>query len=194
MTTRVSTAVRSHSEGFIRALFTRLPPGKILNIGAGMPQSTASVVQWTVHLDLMAAQPKVQSPFVVADACSLPFRNAVFAGALLKDVIEHVVDPIAVLSEAHRVVVPGGSAVVLTPRAVARAVWDDPTHVRGFTQRALHTAASLSGWRVMRPAIRMGALPGAGRLGLESHLEGFMKLPVIGHWFGTNWLIELHRP
>jgi ubiquinone/menaquinone biosynthesis C-methylase UbiE len=51
--------------------------------------------------------------FVVrADGESLPFPSDYFHFAILNDLIEHVSDPVAILSETYRVLTPGGSALI----------------------------------------------------------------------------------
>jgi SAM-dependent methyltransferase len=51
---------------------------------------------------------------VVASGESLPFGEGTFDGALCSQVLEHVENPGAVLSELHRVLRPGGVAFVST--------------------------------------------------------------------------------
>jgi len=46
---------------------------------------------------------------------ALPFKDASFAFANLSEVIEHVEDPKKVLSELHRVLLPGGGAYMSVP-------------------------------------------------------------------------------
>jgi hypothetical protein len=88
------------------------------------------------------------------------------------------------------VVHPGATILLTTPRAVPRAVWDDPTHIRGFTRRALLTLLDRGGWQLTHGPRRIGAIPGAGRLRLVPYLETILAVPGFGHWFGTNWIIE----
>lgn len=185
--TRVSTAGAGFNPLFDH-LMSEMPAGLILNVGAG----TTGHVEGPhvlVNLDHVPPQDAWQSGlFLVADARHLPFAADTFAGAVAKDILEHVDDPIGVLKELGRACRPDGRLVVIVPRAIPRAVWDDPTHVRGFTQRALVTALALSGWRVTAPVRRLGGFPGAGRLGLTRRLEYVMRIPVLGHWFGRNWI------
>ena len=189
---RVSTAHRS-PPAVVAFLLAKLPPGRVLNLGAGGGAVTGTGAAWVVDVDHVAPADAGGAPFVVADARALPFRPGAFGGALLMDVIEHVDDPIAVLTEVRHAVRPAGEVVVTVPRAIARAVWDDPTHVRGFTAHALVQALDLAGWRPLRPPRRFGGLPGAGRLGLLPYLEGLLRIPGLGHWYGTNWLVHGRR-
>lgn len=161
--------------------------GRILNLGAGTGLSKPGVI----NVDHVApASPS--GTFVIADAGSLPFREGAFGGALLKDVLEHTQEPIAVMAEVHRVVGRRGRASVTVPRALPRAVWDDPTHIRGFTAAALTKLLDLTGWEVSKPR-RLGGFPGASRLGLQPHLVSIMRVPVFGHYFGTNWWVNAIR-
>jgi SAM-dependent methyltransferase len=170
-------------------LFSRLPGDALLNLGAGSTEfhRPGTLV---VGVDLRRRDTAGDNPFLVADAARLPFPSGFFVGALLKDIVEHVGSPIDVLREVRRVCRPSARMLVVTPRAIPRAVWDDPTHIRGFTARALTTALEESGWSPVIPPRRIGSVPGAGRLGLVAHLETILRLPGIGHWFGTNWCVE----
>lgn len=178
-------------DAVLRWLADLLPSGRILNLGAG-ERAPARPSQRFVNVDLRRPRAPV-ARFVQGDAAALPFPDACFDGALLKDVVEHVADPLAVLRETHRVCRPGAALTLTTPRAVPRAVWDDPTHVRGFTARAITEALTVTGWEPTDRPRRIGGLPGAGRLGLEARLVDLMRIPVLGHWFGTNWLVTARR-
>jgi ubiquinone/menaquinone biosynthesis C-methylase UbiE len=64
---------------------------------------------------------------VQGDAAMMPFRPRQFCGALVGDVLEHVPDPVAVLREIHRVLVPDAPIRVLTVHRFAVAnVQSDP--------------------------------------------------------------------
>lgn len=192
--TRTSTArpVNTARRGFTTVLESEFPHGgRVLNLGAGLV-SWARDTTTVVNVDHVAGPRQPSALQVVADAGHLPFRAGSFAGVLAKDVLEHLADPVGVLAHLHDVTAPGAILIATVPRAVPRAVWDDPTHVRGFTANAVRTAMELSGWR-MRTLGRIGGFPGAGRLGLTPHLERIMKIPGLGHRFGTNWLVRAQR-
>jgi SAM-dependent methyltransferase len=175
-------------EAVVRSFFERLPAGLLLNLGAGSTRFDDGDRRAVgVDIDRFFRPDGIGA---AADAAALPFRDESFDGALLKDVIEHVADPIGVASEVARVCRPGARILVTTPRAIARAVWADPTHIRGFTASALVTVLDKAGWEPLGEPRRIGGLPGAGRLGLEAHLERLMAIPGLGHWYGTNWIVE----
>jgi SAM-dependent methyltransferase len=77
----------------------------------------------------------------------LPFADGTFGGAILKDLLEHVRDPVAVVREVRRVVVPGGRVFASSPDA-QRWVWDDYTHRRPFTRKAFRLLFSDQGFTV----------------------------------------------
>jgi SAM-dependent methyltransferase len=77
----------------------------------------------------------------------LPFGDAAFDGVVLKDLLEHVADPVAVVREAHRVLKPGGRVFASSPDA-QRWVWDDYTHRRPFTRRAFKLLFADQGFTV----------------------------------------------
>lgn len=140
-----------------------------------------------VHLDF-ARPESAADAFVLGDAEGIPFKSCTFESVLAKDVLEHLESPIDALIELRRVVRRGGRLTVVTPRPIPRAVWDDPTHIRGFTRGALDKAFALSGWRAEGQIRRIGSVPGVGRLGLQSKVEAMLMVPGLGHYFGTNWI------
>jgi SAM-dependent methyltransferase len=131
--------------------------------------------------------------FVQADVGSeLPFKDAVFDGAIAKDIIEHVTHPLLLLQELKRVTKPGARLVIVTPRAVPRAVWADYTHRRGFTRGAMGMLMQDAGWNIEK-LTRIGSVPLAGRLKAIRLVPTLLKVPGVGHYFGTNWLVLARR-
>lgn len=59
----------------------------------------------------------------------LPFPDALFDGAVLDNVLEHLEKPFALLAEAHRVLIPGGTFIVGVPGQRGFASdWDHKQH------------------------------------------------------------------
>jgi SAM-dependent methyltransferase len=188
-----STA-RTGGQLFFEHCLQRLAAGRILNVGSGF-KSPASPQYELVNIDL---DPKVlrgnESSAVAADAACLPFASASFEGAILKDVLEHVPDPVWTLTELARVARPKARIVLTVPRAVPRAVWADPTHRRGSTKRAIVWTLELSRWEVEGRVDRVGSIPGAGRIPLLlKHSHQILRVPGLGHRLGLNWMVIAHR-
>ena len=57
-----------------------------------------------------------RAPLVRGDATWLPFRSGAFDGLLSTNAFHHYPDPDAALAEMHRVLRPGGRAVLVDPR------------------------------------------------------------------------------
>lgn len=92
----------------------------------------------------------------------LPFENASFQAAVVKDVLEHVPDPVLTVREVHRVLEPGGLVFASSPDA-QRWVWNDYTHRRPFTRTAFRLLFADSGFQVDRVGFE-SVFPGTGRI------------------------------
>lgn len=88
----------------------------------------------------------------------LPFDDASFDAVIAKDLLEHVADPVAVVTEIHRVLRPGGLVFASSPDA-QRWVWDDYTHRRPFTRKAYKLLFSDQGFDVQTAAYE-SVMPG----------------------------------
>lgn len=188
---RVSTASLSGEKGFVAFCVERVPSGVVLNIGAGNSGTLDTPAHYVIGVD--HAPSASTAGGVVADAVALPFRSGLFDGIVMKDVLEHISDPLEALIEAERVTRAGGRMVVVTPRAIPRAVWNDPTHIRGFTSRSIQTALALGGWEPGRPQ-RVGGIPGFGRSKRRGPwLLRIMAIPGLGHRLGINWFVEASK-
>jgi SAM-dependent methyltransferase len=90
----------------------------------------------------------------------LPFEEASFDAAVLKDVLEHVADPVALVGEVRRVLRPGGRVFASSPDA-QRWVWDDYTHRRPFTRKSYRLLFRDQGLEVERAGYE-SVMPGTG--------------------------------
>ena len=110
-----------------------LPDGRIADLGCGVGHSYELLEpRETVGVDAdptaVAGQDR---DTVVADMRRLPMADASFDGAIAVHSIEHVPDPERAISEAARIVRPGGAAVFVTPNRLTFARSDeiiDPYH------------------------------------------------------------------
>ena len=137
-----------------------VPPGPqpILDVGCGTGSLAAAlaaqgrrVTGIDLHLAGMRA-PRRQLPraaLVQADALRLPLKGDCFQAALLLDVLEHA-DDRALLAELHRVLCPGGLALVTAPAMPWLWSYRDTAagHLRRYTRRSLQAALEQARFQV----------------------------------------------
>lgn len=101
--------------------------GPLLEVGAGSGAVTrrlrtafpgVQVVALDIDPGLLAREQS--APRLVADALALPLHDGTVGTVLLRYVLQHVADPVAVLAEVRRVLRPGGQVVVTD---VDQATW-----------------------------------------------------------------------
>ncbi|HKG40081.1 MAG TPA: class I SAM-dependent methyltransferase [Conexibacter sp.] len=90
----------------------------------------------------------------------LPVEDASFDAIVMKDLLEHVPDPVALVREVRRVLRPGGRVFASSPDA-QRWVWDDYTHRRPFTRKSFRLLFADQGLEVERVGYE-SVTPGVG--------------------------------
>jgi SAM-dependent methyltransferase len=151
--------------GYWRDVTRHFPPeASVLDVGAGDGWLADHFAHYTgidsspEGVERAAAAGRNVS---LADADEpLPFEDASFDGVVLKDVLEHVREPVALVSEVRRVLRPGGRVFASSPDA-QRWVWDDYTHRRPFTRRAFRLLFADQGFAVERVGYE-SVMPGTG--------------------------------
>jgi SAM-dependent methyltransferase len=127
------------------------PDAKLLDVGCGTGWLAEHFSDYTGidgSPEAVAAAQAKDRPIVLGDVNEpLPFEDASFDGVVLKDLLEHVADPVAVVRETHRVLKPGGRVFASSPDA-QRWVWDDYTHRRPFTRKAFRLLFADQGFAV----------------------------------------------
>ena len=94
-----------------------------------------------------------------ADACALPFRDGVFASVLIRDLLHHLGDPRRAAAEAVRVLVPGGTLLVIEPNgrnplvALQARLVSAERRLTGFTVSSVLRA--LEGLPLAEPEVEM---------------------------------------
>jgi SAM-dependent methyltransferase len=121
----------------------------------------------------------------------LPFDEGSFDGVVLKDVLEHVANPVTLVREVRRVLRPGGRVFASSPDA-QRWVWDDYTHRRPFTRKSFRKLFEDQGMTVQQIGYE-SVMPGIGILsGLTKRhrrprsLGALARLPVVRR---NVWLV-----
>lgn len=135
-----------------------------------------------------ARQRESETIRVNIEASGLPFDDQTFDGVIAKDILEHLVRPGPAVEEISRVLRPGGVAVVSVPMAKPSVVYDDYTHIRGFTESAVKTLFRDYGF-IVTDTSPMGGIPGFGRLGLTQFLPVILRLPILSRFAVSHELI-----
>lgn len=161
----------------------RAEPGRILDLGCGSGLLVELAHRWGLDCTGMEAsaegialarQRLPAGRFVHADvADGLPFGDECFSVVLLNQVIEHLGPSLArsAVSEAHRVLQPGGMLMVFSPcRADRKELAADPTHIGLLVPGELEALVRASGFgryeRLDAPLPMLGR-NGAGRLAMR---------------------------
>jgi SAM-dependent methyltransferase len=110
---------------------------------------------------------------------------------VLKDLLEHVRDPVALVREVRRVVAPGGLVFASSPDA-QRWVWDDYTHRRPFTRKAFRLLFADQGFTVERvgyESVAPGTSIVAERTRGHRRPFPFTALAWLPVWRRNVWLL-----
>jgi SAM-dependent methyltransferase len=205
---------------WVQALGPDLPPGPWLDLGCGSgsflaAQGDRDIVGIDVAMRwLLVARKRLDeeglSPIslVCGNAERMPFRDCSFAAVVAGDVIEHVADQRATLSESYRVLKAGGRLFLATPNRLSLTpephvgVWgvgflprrwmSGYVHlVRRADFRAIRTL-SYAGWtRLLREgpfggaSISCPALP-AGDLEAMGGVK--RRLALAYNWLTLSWI------
>ena len=182
---------------------------KVLDVGSsqGLVMDELKAAELTVCVDLAEAYLRIAREHghrtVGADGETLPFRSGVFDVVICSGVLEHVLNPEAVLGEIARLLKPMGTVFVLVPWEEDLGQYEayeriyEFTHLRSFDEGTIRNL--FRGFRIIRrrgveprvvkpPNLKLlDALPGV--------VKGLFRLAGIGdleEWFGRHipWRIQ----
>lgn len=100
----------------------------------------------------------------IEDYCST-VRQKKFEVVLAKDILEHCNDPLKVMQLINKNLTHDGDLFISVPSELSLLIWDDYTHKRGFSKRALRELLSDSGFKILR-------------LGKDHSLINFKNSPI----------------
>lgn len=129
---------------------------KILDVGSGKGNhliSFARAGMSPVGLDKRSECIKARNDIKIV-GCDIenqpfPFENNTFDFVFSKSVCEHVNNTEGFFRESSRVLKKGGLGLFMTPDWASQSdhFWDDYTHVRPFTRKALQNALRMNGFK-----------------------------------------------
>lgn len=166
---------------------------RVLDLGCGTgafgTRSDVEVIGVDIDVGaLREASEREEVCRVDLEAGKLPFDDGVFDGVIAKDILEHLVNPGEMVAEVNRVLKSGGTAVISVPMAKPRVVWQDYTHIRGFTKEAVCTMVRDYDFEVIS-ITPMGGVPGAGHLALVRYLPVLLNLPALRRFATSHEMV-----
>jgi SAM-dependent methyltransferase len=193
---------RSVLDGVIDNL--RLPArARILDAGCGSGRNMVELARHgtVTGVELSAtsvalARERSVGEIIEGSVLTMPFESASFDLAVSLDVIEHLQDDLAALSELRRVVAPGGALLITVP--AYQWLWSGHDeinhHHRRYTRRSLQQIAEQAGWETVRTtyfnslllpvAIVLRVLDRFSRAPTESSLDLWVPPAPV------NWALE----
>jgi len=69
---------------------------------------------------------------------------------ILKDILEHLNNPLKKIQETYRLLKCEGSIFISVPSEWSQLIWDDYTHQRGFTRRAITELLNNAGFHIVQ--------------------------------------------
>ena len=171
------------------------PETRLLDVGCGSAWLGDHFESYTgvdVSAEAVAAaRARGLEALLIESGTALPFADESFDGVVLKDVLEHVGDPVALVREVRRVLRGGGRVFACSPDA-QRWVWDDYTHRRPFTRKSFRLLFADQGFELQKVGYE-SVMPGAGILSGWTRrkrrprlLAAAARLPVVRR---NVWLV-----
>lgn len=181
-----------------------LPPGaRILDAGCGSGRNMVELARHGTVTGIELSEPSVAiaRKRAVGEAISgsvleMPFADDSFDFAVSLDVIEHLEDDLAALTELRRTIVPGGVLLVTVP--AYQWLWSGHDeinqHHRRYSRRSLQRVAEAAGWRQERTThFNSLLLPAAIVLRLLDRLSKKPTESSLDLWVPPaplNWMLE----
>jgi SAM-dependent methyltransferase len=141
---------------YIKKHFFNNSGNHLLDIGCGRGDMLHAFAQLGFQVsgaDLSPISKDLISPhhFFEVDLAvdKFPVGDGSFSNVFSKSVIEHMQNPMPLFKEAHRVLSPGGTAVIMTPSWLHNhwgPFYLDTTHVTPFTKPSLRDSMELAGF------------------------------------------------
>ncbi len=152
------------------------------SIGKFKPNPNIEVIGIDIDINLLKEASKFEKVISYdLEKGNLPFPNDYFDGIIAKDILEHVYNPSLIMNEMHRILKPNKKAIISVPMAKPSIVWDDYTHIRGFTKKAIIKMVKDHNFELISIS-SIGSIPGFGVLNLNKLIPLVYKIPGISRF------------
>lgn len=170
---------------------------RVLDLGCGLgcigrlkPNNKIEV--YGVDIDKYAveeAKKYEQAEIIDLEKGILPFKDEFFDGIIARDILEHLLKPWEIVNEMHRVLKQFGIVIASVAMAKPSVVWNDYTHIRGFSKKAVENIFLDAGFKIEHVR-KMGGVPLMGRLKAVHLIPKILKIPLVGSHFAQSWEIK----
>lgn len=179
-----------HAKARLRVGQPLMPGDRVLDLGCGAGHELLSLEREgmrAVGVDVSAAMLEARQRLVSqgapvrlvrADAAGLPFADSAFDACRIERVLQHVIDPAAVLGEVRRVLRPGGTVAVLEPDWASLALASaDPETAAAVAADAGATIRNRRVGRDLRRLLHQADMQGVRT---ETELVTYQDLETLG--------------
>ena len=156
---------------------------KVLDIGCGVGSFGKYKPQGTevYGLDIDSGAIRDAKKYEIAQlgdlTKKLPYKSNFFGGVLAKDILEHLIEPEKIVREIKRVLKTNGIVLAEVP-SPGKKFYDDYTHKRAFTERAIRELFLDNGFEIAHLK-RLRGFPGFGMLGLNVIVPYLLEIPGL---------------
>ena len=152
----------------------------VLDVGCGINKYPGAIgIDWN---------PRTRADLIAdLDHFPWPLADNSFREIRAIHVIEHVADVIRTIEEFHRLLVPGGRAIIVTPHYTDFSSYCDPTHRWHLNSFSLRYFAGDSGGFSYYSAARFGEISTQLKLLALWRYLGFELLVNRFRWFRRFW-------
>ena len=194
-------------------------PGRLLEIGCGSGQKLAQMRALGWEVEGLEIDPKAEAhasskglTVHLGNLQNLSFSDALFDAVIMNHVIEHIHDPVALLTECYRILKPNGILVAVTPNIESwghrhfGSCWmglDPPRHLYLFNRKSLRKVAERAGftkYELWTTAAKAKVIS-AGSLDIKKRGRHRMGVPLrpsieIGAMLYQLWakVVSIFRP
>jgi ubiquinone/menaquinone biosynthesis C-methylase UbiE len=152
------------------------------SIGKFKRNSSIEIIGIDIDINLLKEASKFENVLLYdLEKDNLPFPSNYFDGIIAKDILEHVYNPSLIMTEIYRILKPDKKAILSVPMAKPSIVWDDYTHIRGFTKKAIIKMVKDHNFELISIS-SVGSIPGFGVLNLNNFIPIVFRIPGISRF------------